>query len=44
MIKLIKIFKKPIGWVRFRFYKHETKKTEPNRTQTEKTEQKTKPN
>jgi hypothetical protein len=28
--------KKPTGSVRFWFYKPETKKTEPNRTQTEK--------
>jgi len=29
--KLIKIFKKPAGSVRFRFYKPKTEKTEPNR-------------
>jgi hypothetical protein len=30
-IKPIKILKKPTGSVRFRFYKLETEKTEPNR-------------
>jgi hypothetical protein len=35
-IKPIKILKKLIGSVRFQFYKPETEKTEPNRTQTEK--------
>jgi hypothetical protein len=28
--------KKPAGSVRFRFYKQKTKKTEPNRTETDK--------
>jgi hypothetical protein len=36
--------KKPTGSVRFRFYKPKTEKTEPNRTQTEKTRKKTEPN
>jgi hypothetical protein len=36
-IKSIKILKKPTGSFRFLFYKSETKKTEPNRIQTEKT-------
>jgi hypothetical protein len=31
--KSIKILKKPTSSVRFWFYKHETKKTEPNRTE-----------
>jgi hypothetical protein len=35
--------KKPTGLVRFWFYKPETKKTEPNRTQTEKNWKKTEP-
>jgi hypothetical protein len=35
-IKPIKILKKLTGSVRFQFYKPETEKTEPNRTQTEK--------
>jgi len=34
-IKPIKILKKPAGSVQFRFYKPKTKKTEPNRAQTE---------
>jgi len=47
LIKLIKILKKPIGSVRFRFYKSETEKTElnPNRKNRKKTESnKKKPN
>jgi hypothetical protein len=49
LIKLIKILKKPIGSVRFRFYKPETEKTElnPNRKNRKKTEsnkKKTEPN
>jgi len=32
----LKLKKKPIGSVRFQFYKTKTKKTELNRTQTEK--------
>jgi hypothetical protein len=36
--------KKPTGSVEFRFYKPETEKTEPNRTQTKKTGKKTEPN
>jgi hypothetical protein len=32
--------KKPAGSVWFRFYKQKTKKTEPNRTQTEKIQKK----
>jgi len=48
-IKLIKILKKPIGSVRFWFYKPETEKTElnPNRKNRKKTEsnkKKTEPN
>jgi hypothetical protein len=38
-IKLTKILKKPTGSVRFRFYKPETEKTEPNRNR-----KKTEPN
>jgi len=47
LIKLIKILKKPIGSVQFRFYKSETEKTElnPNRKNRKKTESnKKKPN
>jgi len=36
LIKPIRILKKPTGSVWFWFYKLETEKTEPNRTQTEK--------
>ena len=42
LIKLIKIKKNQP--VRFRFYKFETEKTEPNRTQTEKNWKKIEPN
>jgi hypothetical protein len=38
--KSIKIFKKPVGLVWFRFYKSKTEKTEPNRIQTEKIKKK----
>jgi hypothetical protein len=33
LIKSIKILKKLVGLVRFRFYKQTTEKTEPNRTE-----------
>jgi len=36
--------KKPVSLVRFWFYKSKTKKTEPNRTQTEKTIKQTESN
>ena len=37
---MIKILKKPIGSVWFRFYKPEIKKTKPNQTQTEQNQKK----
>jgi hypothetical protein len=40
--KPIKILKKPTGLVRFRFYKPETEKTKPNRTEPK--PEKTEPN
>jgi hypothetical protein len=39
--KQIKILKKSAGSVQFRFYKSETEKTEPNRTQIKKNRKKT---
>jgi hypothetical protein len=39
--KQIKILKKSAGSVQFRFYKSETEKTEPNRTQIKKNQKKT---
>ena len=39
-IKPIKFLKKPAGSVRFRFYNQKTEKTEPNRTETDKKQEK----
>jgi len=43
MIKSIKILKKSVGLVRFRFYKQTTEKTELNRTESKPEKNRAKP-